>query len=343
MTTREERPLAVGAYIFAGGFTLGVKQYFNVACHLEDGNYGVATMRHNQPEVPVYTDRATWPLKELRERQVDLVYGNPPCAAWSMAGRRGDSWKTDGRVNCARIHFGLLKSLRPRRAWVWESVGRAFTAGRPFVEELTVQALDMGYNVTYLLHDARWLGLPQRRQRFFFIAHRGPPPIPPRLNWAPPTTVREALAEVKGKQRPAQTAEARHSWLLPHCPEGAQLYTIFDKVRPGQRGFGSGRPGYLVRRLSFDEPAFTFAGGGWFHPTQARLLSLAEYKTLNGFPEDYEFTPKGDQAKLSEMARGVTPTVGAWLARWLLNDVDTCDPLAPAVTTIDLRRPPMGE
>jgi len=42
---------AVGAYIFAGGFTLGVRQHFNGLCHLEEGSYGVATMRKNQPDI----------------------------------------------------------------------------------------------------------------------------------------------------------------------------------------------------------------------------------------------------------------------------------------------------
>lgn len=338
-TAASGRPAAIGAYIFAGGFTLGIKQHFNVLCHLEGDKYGVATMRRNQPEIPVYYGPENWPLDTFGKSEIDLIYGNPPCAAWSMAGRRGDSWLTDPRVDCTRKHFSLLEELRPRRAWVWESVARAFTSGRPFVDHLTERALALGYHVTYLLHDARWLGLPQRRSRFFFIAHRGNPPDVPRLNWAPPRTVGETLRELPGNQVPATTAENKYIWLVKEAEEGAQLYHVFDRLRPGERGPGSGRPGYLARRLLWDAPAFTFAGGAWFHPRKNRQLSLEEYKALNGFPLDYEFTPRGDQAKLSEMARGVTPVVGEWLGRFLINSIGTHEPLMPAVTTIDLRTP----
>ena len=73
---------AVGSYIFAGGFTLGVSKHFNVLAHLEDGAYGVSSARKNFPKLPIHTDPSTWPLKKLAGT-ADLVYGNPLCAAWS--------------------------------------------------------------------------------------------------------------------------------------------------------------------------------------------------------------------------------------------------------------------
>jgi len=71
---RRRRPTAVGAYIFAGGFTLGVREYFDVLCHLEDGPYGIATVRHNLPELPIYIEEPSWPLKDLIERNIDLIW-----------------------------------------------------------------------------------------------------------------------------------------------------------------------------------------------------------------------------------------------------------------------------
>lgn len=71
------RPTALGSAIFAGGFTLGVRESFDVLAHLEETNYGVATVRHNMPELPVHVGRERWPLDEFRD--VDMIYGNPPC------------------------------------------------------------------------------------------------------------------------------------------------------------------------------------------------------------------------------------------------------------------------
>ena len=46
---------ALGTYIFAGGFTLGVKKHFDVLAHFEDkpGLYK-KTVKANFPDLPIY-------------------------------------------------------------------------------------------------------------------------------------------------------------------------------------------------------------------------------------------------------------------------------------------------
>ena len=79
---------AVGCYIFGGGFSLGVRRKMDVICHLEgDDGYGVASVRRNQPDVPIFFGPSRWPIAELRAIAPDFVYANPPCAAWSPIGR----------------------------------------------------------------------------------------------------------------------------------------------------------------------------------------------------------------------------------------------------------------
>src|SRR6266566_8003425 len=141
-------PTALGVYIFAGGFIVGVKCVgFNVVTHLEDGPFGVSTTKRNHPELAghVHLDPASWPLDQLRG--VDFVYGNPPCAPWSQAGmswkhKRGlaDSWwERDPRVSCVYQMFDVLEKVRPR-VWAWESVARAAVAGRPLIDSLAERA-----------------------------------------------------------------------------------------------------------------------------------------------------------------------------------------------------------
>jgi hypothetical protein len=77
MTTA--KPIAVGAHIFAGGFTVGMRDSFEVPLHLEASNYGVATAQHNLPGLAVRVDPAMrWGAEDLRGR-VHVIYGNPPC------------------------------------------------------------------------------------------------------------------------------------------------------------------------------------------------------------------------------------------------------------------------
>jgi hypothetical protein len=45
---------AIGSYIFAGGFTIGVKKHFDIEAHLEGDGYGADTFSLNYPEIPVF-------------------------------------------------------------------------------------------------------------------------------------------------------------------------------------------------------------------------------------------------------------------------------------------------
>ena len=113
------RPEALGVYIFAGGFTLGVKKHFRVIAHLEDGPYGSGTMRHNQPDVELFASPSTWLEDGRLERfkHMPWIYGNPPCAPWSSAGHLPNmkaklathgvaaKYEVDPRVECVRKQF----------------------------------------------------------------------------------------------------------------------------------------------------------------------------------------------------------------------------------------------
>src|SRR5713226_4135576 len=130
-----ERPIAVGAFCFAGGFTLGVQQHFDVIAHLEErfqesGSkrrraYAVETQRLNFPHVPTYPGNDWWPLADLSRQRVDFIYGNPPCALFSSMGHKqgkgAERWRDDPRVKCIERHFSLVTRLRPK-AWALESV-----------------------------------------------------------------------------------------------------------------------------------------------------------------------------------------------------------------------------
>lgn len=345
---RPDRPrqlTAVGCHIYAGGFTLGVARAgFDVLAVLEEGPYGVATSLRNQPDVSVYVGNANWPLDDLEQRDVDFVFGNPPCAAWSQVGRvvTGGDWRDDDRVDCTRRHFELLERLRPR-VWVWESVCNAFTKGREFVDELTVRALDLGYSVTYLLHDGQYLGVPQSRKRFFFVAHRVVfcPTVP---SWKT-TTVGEALAGMSGPGEEDVRMAPHLEALYPTLRQGGSLRQAWeaaagDESRWERSPDGSkvlGRPAIAIYREWLDRPGHTVAGYPVVHPTEDRCLTTKELQVLNGYPEDYEFVGSGRSGLI---ARGVCPPTAEWLAREVSAAVLADEPNSGCVTLVDYRSPP---
>jgi DNA (cytosine-5)-methyltransferase 1 len=319
------QPTALGVYIFAGGFTLGVRQHFNVLAHLEDGDFGVPTSKRNLPDIDVFTNPETWPLEKFEG--VQFVYGNPPCAPWSNSAR---SWKksqagikemsryeTDPRTSCVYTMFSTLEKLRPR-AWAWESVPGAFSKGRPLVDSLTERANALGYSATYVFENALHLGVPQKRRRFFCIFHDVE--IPWTYEHQPLRTVWNAIGgwsmEKAGDVYPIKGATQE---LLKHVKPGTGLKGTWNKLHPephelNERGHVKGRPTFSSLRLSYDRPASTMIGGAHqFHPEHDRMITVKEAQVLCGYPYEFEFVGRIGHC-YPQMAKAVLPPVGKWLA-----------------------------
>lgn len=318
----EDNLTAVGAYVFAGGFTIGVRAAgFDVLCHLEgDGGYGAPTAKLNFPDLPIHVGPEKWPIDELAG-EVDFVYGNPPCAAWSQAGsanKGGKSWKDSSLVDCTRKHFNLLRSLRPR-AWAWESVQRAWTLGREMVDDMARRASDVGYSTTVWLHDAANLGTPQRRRRFFMVCHSVELEFPDRFDRH--ETVEEALERIA--LRGDEDDVPLESFLRSVSPKivqkmlpGENLRGAWERLTPieqrelNSRGQPRGRPSFSYVRPHPNRPSPVIRQET-VHPTEPRGMSLRELRVLCGFPDWFKIR---DRTPAYLLGRGVCPPVGEHLA-----------------------------
>jgi DNA (cytosine-5)-methyltransferase 1 len=140
----------------------------------------------------------------LKQGELDLFDGSPPCQAFSTAGKREKGWgkaKTyeHGAKQCNERLFDeyvrLLRGLKPK-VFVAENVSGLVkgTAKGMFLEILAALKAS-GYRVICRVLDAQWLGVPQMRQRTIFIGVREdlnldpvhPKPLPYRYS------VRDAL------------------------------------------------------------------------------------------------------------------------------------------------------
>jgi site-specific DNA-cytosine methylase len=353
------RPVAIGASCFAGGFTWGVHRHFDVVAHLEERfpadngklcAYAVDTHRENFPETRTYPGNDWWPIEDLRRDYPDLgfVYGNPPCKAFSSMGRRkgegSDRWRKDPSIGVIRRHLDLMRRLRPK-AWAWESVTEAYTTGKELCREFESEALALGYSVSYLLHDARWHGVAQKRERFFMLCHRVEVDVPA-PNWAPPPTVGEVLAMITPRGRPYDSnvpAALKDKFHL--LEPGDQLRNLFDRLFPdakrNERSVVRGRPSFGVYRLRAEEPAPAIVGKGAIHPSEDRCLTINELQALAGFPDDWRWAPGNANAQAREMSRGVAPPVGEWLALIVATAIaEGREVTTPTVREVDHRKPP---
>jgi site-specific DNA-cytosine methylase len=343
---------AVGAYIFAGGFTAGVKRAgFDVRAHLEGGPYGVTTAKLNWPDLAIHYPEHAWPLDEYRG--VNFVYCNPTCAIFSAMGirttRGPDAWLTDPRVNCWYRSFALLPELRPDVLMI-ESVTQAYTTGRPMIDELTRRARALGYSVTHLLYDTIHFNIPQHRRRFFFIAHRAPKFLGLELDFHQPLpTVGEALSTITepGEYHPQVELPFFTKW-IGQVQQGERMSAVWMRCVPPEsrvrNRFGGfiGRPGFNVKRLDLSKPSSAFIGNEFFHPTENRRLGANEMKAICGYPADFRLDGPA-RGFGSLLARAVMPPVGEWLGNAVartINEIAVSDlGRSQTVTRVDLRKP----
>ena len=124
------------------------------------------------------------PNDELPEElfNLDILDGSPPCTTFSMAGEREESWgkKKKFREGQAEqtlddlsfVFIDTVAKLRPK-VMIMENVeGLLLGEAWGYVQKIYKQLKDIGYQVKHWLCKGEYMGVPQRRDRVFFIALR---------------------------------------------------------------------------------------------------------------------------------------------------------------------------
>lgn len=314
---------ALGAHIYAGGFTLGVLAAgFKVLDHLEEWEFGVATSRLNL-KLPIRVGAEKWKAQDYRGK-VDYLYANPPCASWSEAGRKVNDKETrnvdrylhDGRTKCTELVFEQIPLVQPT-AFTWESVAAATTNGAAFVKDRIALVNAQGYHVYGLLFNGADCGLPQNRRRFFFVASKVRlTPAAPNQPRTTPEAVWKGL--LKGDRSACATRPAKTS-LLPKVQPGEYLWRAFERLYGEEgathaNGQRKGRPGFLHYKIDPKKLCTTVTGGNHiYHHKENRCLTVLEQQLLCGYPPDYKFlgAPSNQYAQI---AKAVLPPAGKWVA-----------------------------
>jgi DNA (cytosine-5)-methyltransferase 1 len=206
-------PLVVDLFCGAGGFSLGFQAAgCRIIAAADADGMAAETYRRNfallqpghAPHVPEDGDLEEIDLDSLIGAQgPDIVIGGPPCQAFSRLGRAklnslsDEGFRGDPRNVLYRRFLAAVQHWKPR-ALVMENVpGMQSVGGVNYADIVCAELAATGYRTGYALLNSVWYGVPQFRERLFFIGIREDLSVWPA---APRTTFQAELPE--GYSRP---------------------------------------------------------------------------------------------------------------------------------------------
>src|SRR3989344_5062499 len=169
MKTRKSISLFTGA----GGMDVGFSRAgFDVVWANEINNDACETYRLNHAGHIECGDIRNFIDKLGSHKDIDLVFGGPPCQGFSVAGKMDPN---DERSQLIFSFMDVVEKVKPK-AFVLENVKALAVLDKwaPVRNSLFERARALGYDfVELVLLNATEYGVPQKRERMFFIGIKG--------------------------------------------------------------------------------------------------------------------------------------------------------------------------
>lgn len=326
---------AISIFSGAGGLDIGLQKVgFDVKLALEIEKTYCETLKFNHPGLNViqgdimeYNKDKIYKAAGLGdEEELDLLFGGSPCQSFSTAGNRQAFEDPRGK---AMLKFAeLISDIQPK-VFLLENVKGFLSVplkhrphnqrGENFPplsdEEKQGSALNYlldqihGYNINYSLLNSADYGVPQTRERVFFIGvrkdlnlnYRFPEPTHSKTEEngkIPWVTFGELLNKVKFKEHNFVKYTPERLKYMKLIPKGGGNWRdlpddIVEEAMGGAYKSGGGKVGFF-RRVWIDRPAPTVLTSpnqkstNLGHPFEDRPLSVEEYLAIQGFPLDYK-------------------------------------------------------
>lgn len=325
----------VSFFTGAGGLDIGLQQAgFQVKLAVELEAKYCKTLKMNHPTLNVVQgDIMEYSRGKIYEdaminsgEEIDLMVGGSPCQSFSTAGNRLAFASPGGE---AMLKFAnLVEEVQPK-AFLLENVKGLLSAplkNRPLNQrgsdfpplndnEKRGSALNHllnhfpGYKITYKLLNAADYGVPQKRERVFFIGIREDIEVDfefpdtthnetgtnGKKKWV---TVKDVFNKMDIKEHHYVQYSQERLHFMKMIPKGGGNWRdlpkgIVEKAMGGAFHSGGGKVGYY-RRVKFDQPSPTLLTSpaqkstNLGHPFEDRPLSIEEYLAIQEFPSNYK-------------------------------------------------------
>jgi DNA (cytosine-5)-methyltransferase 1 len=296
-----------------GGSTMGYKLagFDVIGCNEIDPKMIEAYKVNHKPKyaflepIQTFKNRTDLP-QELFE--LDILDGSPPCSSFSMAGNRADDWgkekvfregQAEQVLDTLFFDFiDLAKKLQPKVVIAENVKGLLLGEAKQYVIQIYREFEKAGYNVQHWLLDASKMGVPQKRERVFFIALRNDLCEPFMYQKDLFTTAPKLELEFKEPEinfekindsldSSIEQKKAGRVALWNICKKGEQ----FSKYHPKGHYFAD----YKLNYTDIVPTITASVGDGAWHPDFCRLLNRKELCRAGTYPQDYDFKGNGEQ------------------------------------------------
>lgn len=170
----------------AGGSTMGYKLagFDVIGCNEIDPKLIEIYKANHAPKYafcePIQTFKNADLPRDLYE--LDILDGSPPCSSFSMAGARAKYWGKEKKFREGQAvqvldtlffdFIDLAKRLQPKIVVAENVPGLLAGSAKAYVVQIYKAFDDAGYYVQHVLLNAKKMGVPQNRERVFFLAMR---------------------------------------------------------------------------------------------------------------------------------------------------------------------------
>lgn len=278
-----------------GGSTMGYKLAgFNViGCNEIDPNMAKVYKANHNPKhlfvesISTFRKHDDLP-KELFE--LDILDGSPPCSSFSMSGSREKTWGKKKKFKEGQAKqvlddlffefIALADRLKPKVVVAENVKGLISGNAKFYVKQIFEKLNEAGYDTQLFLLNAAEMGVPQKRQRIFFISRRKDLNLP--------------KLKLKFKEKPIVAGQALEGIKVRQAPTLSLIEgQLWDKVAPGQR-FCEAHPNkswFSQIKLNPRQiaPTLTSKECLFYHWSDRRKILGLEVVRLQTFPEDYNF------------------------------------------------------
>ena len=163
---------SISLFSGAGGMDVGfVKAGFTPVWANDIDKDACETYKLNHGDVIRHGCIEDWMHELSPIKDIDCVFGGPPCQGFSVAGKMN---LNDPRSQLVMSFMEVVRRTRPR-VFVMENVKAlaALEKFESFREELRQKASEYGYSTDLVVLNAADYGVPQARERMFFVGMQG--------------------------------------------------------------------------------------------------------------------------------------------------------------------------